>query len=91
MTFDEFYSLYIKEHKTEYTKTMAAYIYKMGVGTWCSNIKTKKLVRVNWYCSPIKLNEITLLEEYERRKQYKLLSKMYMEQLKLEQMNEDFK
>ena len=89
MTFEEFYSLY-KEKETKYTKIMVESIYRLGPSTWCSNIKTKKLVMINWSCSPIKFSEISLAEELERRKQYQLLNKMYKAQKKLEQMNDDF-
>lgn len=89
MTFDEFYSLY-KEKEGKYTKIIVESIYKLGPSTWCSDIKTKKLVRINWYDSPIKFTEISLEEEFERRNQYKLLNKMYKTQQKLEQMNDDF-
>lgn len=89
MTFDEFYSLY-KEKETKYTKIMVSSIYNFGPSTWCSDIKTKKLVRINWSDSPIKFSEISLAEEYERRNQYKLLNKMFKEQERLEQMNDDF-
>lgn len=90
MTFDEFYSLYKNEKRTKYTKIMVESIYRLGPSTWCSNIKTKKLVRINWSCSPIKFSEISLAEEFERRKQYQLLNKMYKTQERLEQMNDDF-
>ena len=83
MTFEEFYSLY-KEKETKYTKIM------VSPSTWCSDIKTKKLVRINWSASPIKFSEISLAEEMERRKQYQLLNKMFKAQEKLEQMNDDF-
>lgn len=89
MTFNEFYSLY-KERETKYTKIMVESIYKLGPSTWCSDIKTKKLVRINWASSPIKFSEISLAEEMERRKQYQLLNKMFKAQEKLEQMNDDF-
>ena len=89
MTFEEFYSLY-KERETKYTKIMVESIYRLGPSTWCSDIKTKKLVRINWSASPIKFSEISLEEEFERRNQYKLLNKMFKEQEKLEQMNDDF-
>lgn len=89
MTFDEFYSLY-KERGYKYTKQVAESIYRLGVSTWCSNIKTKKLVMINWYCSPIKFDEISVEDEMKRREQYKLLNKMYKTQQKLEQMNDDF-
>ena len=89
MTFDEFYSLY-KKRKTKYTKIMVSSIYKLGPSTWCSDIKTKKLVMIHWSCSPIKFSEISLAEEMERRKQYQLLNKMFKAQQKLEQMNDDF-
>ena len=89
MTFEEFYSLY-KEKETKYTKIMVSSIYKLGPSTWCSDIKTKKLVRINWSASPIKFSEISLDEEMERRKQYQLLNKMFKAQEKLEQMNDDF-
>lgn len=90
MTFNEFYNLYNNEKKTKYTKVMIKSIYNLGPSTWCSDIKTKKLVRINWSASPIKFTEISLAEEMERRKQYKLLNKMFKEQEKLEQMNNDF-
>lgn len=89
MTFNEFYSLY-KEKETKYTKIMVESIYRLGPSTWCSDIKTKKLVRINWSDSQIKFTEISLDEELERRNQYKLLNKMYKAQEKLEQMNNDF-
>ena len=89
MTFDEFYSLY-KKRETKYTKIMVSSIYKLGPSTWCSDIKTKKLVMIHWSCSPIKFSEISLAEEMERRKQYQLLNKMFKAQQKLEQMNDDF-
>ncbi len=89
MTFDEFYSLY-KERETKYTKIMVESIYRLGPSTWCSDIKTKKLVMIHWSASPIKFAEISLAEELERRNQYKLLRKMYKAQQKLEQMNDDF-
>jgi len=89
MTFNEFYSLY-KERETKYTKIMVESIYKLGPSTWCSDIKTKKLVRINWSDSQIKFTEISLAEEMERRNQYKLLNKMFKAQEKLEQMNDDF-
>lgn len=89
MTFNEFYSLY-KEKETKYTKIMVESIYRLGPSTWCSDIKTKKLVRINWSDSQIKFTEISLDEELERRNQYKLLNKMFKEQEKLEQMNNDF-
>lgn len=89
MTFNEFYSLY-KEKETKYTKIMVESIYRLGPSTWCSDIKTKKLVRINWSDSQIKFTEISLDEELERRNQYKLLNKMYKAQEKLEQMNDDF-
>lgn len=89
MTFDEFYSLY-KEKETKYTKIIVSSIYKLGPSTWCSDIKSKKLVRINWSDSQIKFTEISLEEEYERRKQYKLLNKMFKEQERLEQINDDF-
>lgn len=90
MTFDEFYSLYKNEKRTKYTKIMVESIYRLGPSTWCSDIKTKKLVRINWSASPIKFSEISLAEEFERRNQYKLLNKMFKEQERLEQMNDDF-
>jgi len=90
MTFNEFYSLYKNEKQTKYTKIMVESIYRLGPSTWCSDIKTKKLVRINWSDSPIKFTEISLEEEMERRNQYKLLNKMYKTQQKLEQMNDDF-
>jgi hypothetical protein len=89
MTFEEFYSLY-KERETKYTKIMVESIYRLGPSTWCSDIKTKKLVRINWSETPIKFSEISLAEEMERRKQYQLLNKMFKAQEKLEQMNDDF-
>ena len=91
MTFDEFYSLYNNEKQAKYTKIMIKSLYNLGPSTWCSDIKTKKLIRINWSASPIKFTEISLEEEYERRKQYKLLNKMFKEQERLEQMNDDFK
>ena len=89
MTFNEFYSLY-KEKGNGYTTVMVKSIYELGPSTWCSDIKTKKLVRINWADSQIKFTEISLEEEFERRKQYKLLNKMFKEQERLEQMNNDF-
>lgn len=89
MTFDEFYSLH-KERGYKYTKIMVESIYRLGPSTWCSDIKTKKLVRINWSDSQIKFTEISLAEEMERRNQYKLLNKMYKAQEKLEQINDDF-
>lgn len=67
MTFDEFYSLY-KEKEGKYTKIIVESIYKLGPSTWCSDIKTKKLVRINWYCSPIKFSEISHKSEQEDTK-----------------------
>lgn len=89
MTFDEFYSLY-KEKEGKYTKIIVESIYKLGPSTWCSDIKTKKLVRINWSDSPIKFTEISLEEEFERRNQYKLLNKMYKTQQKLDEIKKDF-
>ncbi len=90
MTFDEFYNLYNNEKKNKYTKIMVKSLYNLGPSTWCSDIKTKKLVRINWSASPIKFTEISLAEEMERRNQYKLLNKMFKEQERLENMNNDF-
>lgn len=67
MTFDEFYSLY-KEKEGKYTKIIVESIYKLGPSTWCSDIKTKKLVRINWSCSPIKFSEISHKCEQEDTK-----------------------
>ena len=89
MTFEEFYKLYEDKHD-KYTKLMIESIYQLGPATWCSNIKTKKLVTINWSCSPIKFSEISVAEEMERRKQYKLLCKLAKEQKKMEQLNDDF-
>lgn len=91
MTFEEFYKLYEEKcNKYKYTKLMIESIYHLGPATWCSDIKTKKLVTIHWNDSPIKYTEISLAEEMERRKQYKLLSKLAKEQKKLEQINDDF-
>ena len=89
MTFEEFYKLYENRHD-KYTKLMIETIYNLGPATWCSDIKTKKLVTMNWTISPIRYSEISVTDEIERRKQYKLLSKLSKEQKKLEQMKDDF-
>lgn len=89
MTFDEFYSLF-KDKETKYPEDVVLSMYKLGASTWCSDIKTKKLVMIHWSCSPINFSEISLEDEYERRNQFKLLNKMYKAQQKLEQMNDDF-
>lgn len=89
MTFEEFYSLY-KEKETKCPEDVVLSMYKLGASTWCSDIKTKKLVMIHWSCSPIKFSEISLADEMKRRNQFKLLNKMYKAQQKLEQMNDDF-
>lgn len=90
MTFDEFRSLKTAKKYDEYTDIMFKTLYQLGPATWCSNIQTKKLVLVKWKESAIKYKDISLAEEMERRNQYKLLSKMFKAQEKLEQMNDDF-
>lgn len=90
MTFDEFRSLKTAKKYDEYTEIMFKTLYQLGPATWCSDIQTKKLVLVKWKESAIRYKDISLAEEIERRKQYKLLNKMYKAQERLDKMNDDF-
>lgn len=93
MTFKEFMKLNADKTTTE--GMLREVFYNKGPFAWTSDIKTKRLVAVNWRYSKIKYYDLSVEDELNRRNQFKAIGdykrKLESEQLKLEKLNEDFK
>lgn len=93
MTFKEFMKLNADKSTTE--DMLREVFYNKGPFAWTSDIKTKKLVTVNWRYSKIKYSELSIEDELNRRNQFKAIGdykrKLESEQLKLARIEDDFR